>query len=237
MKIDSFIKELNKMNIECSEDRLKQLEIYYNYLIEYNNHTNLTAITEKEDVYLKHFYDSLTLSKAIDLNNINNMIDIGSGAGFPGVVLKIFFPHIKVTILDSNNKKTTFVKKLIDKLNLKEIEVVNNRAEEYAKEYLNYFDLCVSRAVAFIDIISELTIPLIKKNGKVALMKGSFDNEKPILQKYQQKLNISNYEIKKIFLPNGDERNIVILEKNSETHKLLSYSQIIKRSKIWNDKK
>jgi len=237
MKIDSFVEELKKLKIDCHQKQLEMLNIYYEYLIEYNSHTNLTAITEKEDIYLKHFYDSLTLNSVIDLNQIDNMIDIGSGAGFPGVVLKIFFPHMHVTILDSNNKKTTFVAKLIEKLGLSGIEVVNARAEDYAKDKMNSFDMCVSRAVAFIDIITELSLPLIKKSGKVALMKGNFENEIVTLKKYQQKLNISNYKINKVILPNNDERNIVILEKEKETNKLLTYSQIVKRNKVWNDKK
>jgi len=237
MKIDSFVKKLKKLKIDCHQKQLEMLNIYYEYLIEYNSHTNLTAITEKEDIYLKHFYDSLTLNSVIDLNQIDNMIDIGSGAGFPGVVLKIFFPHMHVTILDSNNKKTTFVAKLIEKLGLSGIEVVNARAEDYAKDKMNSFDMCVSRAVAFIDIITELSLPLIKKSGKVALMKGNFENEIVTLKKYQQKLNISNYKINKVILPNNDERNIVILEKEKETNKLLTYSQIVKRNKVWNDKK
>ena len=195
MKIDSFKKELDKLNLIYNQYMLDQLETYYNFLIDYNSHTNLTAIKSKEEVYLKHFYDSLTVCRAVDLNNISKIIDIGSGAGFPGIVLKIFFPHLDITILDSNNKKTTFMKYLIEKLDLKNVNIVNNRAEEYAKNNLNMYDLCVSRAVAFIDIISELCLPFIKKEGKVVLMKGNFDNEKLILQKYQKALNISEYKI------------------------------------------
>ncbi|MBE6155593.1 MAG: 16S rRNA (guanine(527)-N(7))-methyltransferase RsmG [Firmicutes bacterium] len=236
MNRDIFIQELQKLDIIVDEEKLNLLNKYYDYLIEYNSHTNLTTITEKNDVYLKHFYDSLTLSRYINLNEIESMIDIGSGAGFPGVVLKIFFPHINVTILDSNNKKTTFVSNLITKLGLNNIEVVNARAEDYAKENLNKYDLCTSRAVAFIDIISELSLPFINLNGKVALMKGNIDNEIKILNNYQQKLNIKNYIINSFVLPNKDERNIIILTKNGLTKKVLNYSQIVKRSKIWNGK-
>ena len=100
-----FYKELEKLNINLTEIQKQQLSKYYDYLVEYNSHTNVTSITEKEDVYLKHFYDSLLLSQTIDLNNVNTMLDIGCGAGFPGLVIKILFPHIKLTLLDSNNKK------------------------------------------------------------------------------------------------------------------------------------
>ncbi|MBQ6840880.1 MAG: 16S rRNA (guanine(527)-N(7))-methyltransferase RsmG [Bacilli bacterium] len=237
MKIDNFIEELKKINIDVTDNQLDLLNKYYEFLIEYNSHTNLTAITEKEEVYLKHFYDSLTVSSVYDFNKSINVIDIGSGAGFPGIVLKIFFPNLKLTVLDSNNKKTTFILSLIEKLGLKDVTVVNARAEDYAKDQLNTIDLCVSRAVAYIDIIAELSLPFIKKDGKVILMKGNFDNEIITLKRYQQKLNIKTFEIKNFILPNNDERNFVILEKASDSKKLLSYSQIVKRSKIWNDKK
>lgn len=237
MKINEFIEEIEKLKITFNDNQLKMLEEYYCYLVDYNKHTNVTAITEKSEVYLKHFYDSLTITKSIDLNSIRTVIDIGSGAGFPGVVLKIFFPHLDITILDSNGKKTTFIKKLVEKLGLKNINVVNQRAEDYAKDNLNSFDLCVSRAVAYIDIISELSVPFIKTEGKVVLMKGNFDNEMDILTKYQHNLNIADYKIEKFYLPiTGDERNLVILTKEVNTNKLLNYSQIIKRSKMWNNR-
>lgn len=237
MKIDSFIENLKKLNIEVNDKQLELLEKYYDYLVEYNSHTNLTAITECEDVYLKHFYDSLTVALVYDFNRDVKVLDVGSGAGFPGIVLKIFFPKIKLTVLDSNNKKTKFIASLVEKLELQDVFVINQRAEEYALNNLNKFDLCVSRAVAFIDIITELSIPFIKLDGKVILMKGNLDNEIDTLKIYQQKLNIKNYKIVNFTLPNNDERNFVILEKTTETKKVMNYSQILKRSKIWNDKK
>ena len=161
-----FINEVKKLNIKITNKELELLEQYYNFLIKYNEHTNITAITKKEDVYIKHFLDSLMVTKAINFNKIDNLIDIGSGAGFPGIVLKIFFPNIKIILLDSNNKKTTFLNEVIKKLNLKDIQVVNLRAEEYMKNHLNEFDICISRAVAYIDIITSLSLPFIKKDGK-----------------------------------------------------------------------
>ena len=236
MKINSFINELKKINIDCSEECVKKLDIYYEYLIEYNSHTNVTAITEKEEVYLKHFYDSLSVCTVFDFNKIDSLIDIGSGAGFPGVVLKIFFPHLNVTVLDSNNKKTTFISNLVEKLELEDIKVINSRAEDYAKDNLNTFDLCISRAVAYVDVITELSLPFIKESGKVVLMKGNFDNELITLTKFQKELNISKYTIEKFYLPNKDERNFIILEKKGKTTKVMGYSQIIKRSRKWNNK-
>ena len=118
MNKELFVEEVKKLGIILNEEQLKQLEIYCNYLIEYNEHTNLTAIKEPEQIYLKHFYDSITIVKAIDFNKVNNLIDIGTGAGFPGMIVKILFPEIEVTLFDSNNKKIAFLQELTMKLGL-----------------------------------------------------------------------------------------------------------------------
>lgn len=237
MNNEEFILGLQAMNIDVTDDKLNKLKMYYNYLIEYNNHTNLTAITEEKEVYLKHFYDSLTLTKAYNLNNNISMLDIGSGAGFPGIVIKIFYPNINLTVIDSNNKKTTFISSLIDKLQLDNINVINDRAEEYAKNHLNEFDLVTSRAVAFVDIITSISLPFVKVDGKLILMKGSFENEERILKNHLHDLNVKDYQIINFNLPNtNDERNLVILTKINETSKVLQFNQIIKRNKKWNNK-
>ena len=160
--INDFEKKLKQLGINYSNKELDLLEMYYIFLVEYNTHTNLTTITEKEDVYNKHFYDSLMISKVIDLTKIDTVLDIGSGAGFPGVVLKIFYPNIRLTLLDSNNKKTRFLTELVAKLDLKDVNIINDRAENYMKNNLNSYDLCVSRAVAYVDIISSLSTQFIK---------------------------------------------------------------------------
>lgn len=235
MKIDDFKNAVISLGINIDEDKLEKLNIYYEELIAYNEHTNVTGITLKEDVYLKHFYDSLMIAKAIDLNNISTMIDIGSGAGFPGVVLKIFFPNIELTLLDSNHKKTKFLEIICNKLNLQNVKIINDRAENYAINHLNEYDLCVSRAVAFVDIIASISIPFIKKDGKVVLMKGSFENELNVLQNHLNELNIKLFNIIEYKLPSlADQRNLIVIEKNSITSKMMSYSQIIKRNKKWN---
>ena len=235
MNKEEFIRNLNELNISYTDNELTLLDKYYHYLIEYNENVNLTGITEEKDVYLKHFYDSLTIFKYLDLTKYNTLIDIGSGAGFPGVVLKIFFPNLKITLLDSNGKKTTFLTKLIEHLGLKDITVINDRAEEYALKHLNEFDLCTSRAVAFIDIILSLSIPFVKKDGFIILMKGNIDSEKPILEKHKDELNIKDFTINNFNLYNNDlERNILIISKKSDTDKVLSYSNIVKRNKSWN---
>lgn len=237
MNKEEFIKEVTNLNIPIDEAKLSMLNTYYLFLNEYNLHTNLTAITEEKEVYLKHFYDSLTLTKVVDLNKVETLIDIGTGAGFPAVVLKIFFPHLKITLLDSNNKKTTFLKELIAKLDLKDVSIVNERAEDFIKAHQGLYDICTSRAVAYIDIIASLALPFIKQNGKVILMKGSFIEEKEVLISHQKDLGIKSYEIKKFNLPIiNSERTLVTLERDNNI-KILNYSQIIKRNKLWTKNK
>ena len=229
MKINEFKEELEKLNINYNNDILLKLETYCDFLMEYNSHTNLTAIKTKEDIYIKHFLDSLFITKVIDFNNINNLIDIGTGAGFPGMVIKIFYPNIKLTLLDSNNKKTTFLNELSDKLDINDIKIVNDRIENFAISNLNSFDVVTSRAVAYIDIITNLGLPLVNKNGKLILMKGSFEEELEFLSKYKNELNVNKFSIEKYHLPkSNDNRNIIVIEKNTIDTKVLSYPQILK---------
>ena len=228
-----FINELKKLNIKITNKELEQLEQYYDFLIQYNEHTNITAITKKDDVYIKHFLDSLMVTKSIDLNHINNLIDIGSGAGFPGIVLKIFFPNIKIILLDSNNKKTTFLNEVIKKLNLKDIQVVNLRAEEYMKNHLNEYDICISRAVAYIDIITSLSLPFIKEDGSVILMKGNYQDEIKILNTYKKELHISNFDIINYkILSDDNNRSLIVIRKNEVTSKIVNYPKILKQSEM-----
>lgn len=156
---------------------LEKLDIYCNFLLEYNKHTNLTAIKEENDIYLKHFYDSLTLTKVIDLNEYNTLLDIGSGAGFPGMVLKIFFPKLKVYLVDSNNKKCKFLLELKEKLNVDNLIVINNRIENLYNEFLNSIDIVTARAVTNLPVLTELAIPLVKANKYFIAMKGNAEEE------------------------------------------------------------
>ena len=153
MNINNFIDYLEKLGIKYTNCQLNQLEMYYEILIEYNKVMNLTGITNKEDVYLKHFYDSLTISKIIDLNNYNSLCDIGTGAGFPGIVLKIFYPNLKVTLIDSLNKRINFLNDVIQKLKLTNIEAIHCRIEEYAKINREKYDIVTARAVAPLNIL------------------------------------------------------------------------------------
>ncbi len=232
MNKEMFITELNKLNIECSEENLDTLENYYKILCEYNNHTNLTRIIEKEDVYLKHFYDSLTINKVIDLNNINSLLDIGSGAGFPGVVIKIFYPNINVTCLDSNNKKTRFLTHLSEKLNL-DLKVVNDRAENYVRKKINSFDIVTARAVANLRVLTELSAPFVKKNGYFIAMKGNLSEETKEATRTIEKLNMTIEENIEFKLPYElSERTILKLKKceDSKISNIRTYEKILKTS-------
>ena len=164
MNLNNFISELKKINIEITDIQLEQLNKYYELLVEYNKVMNLTGITEKEQVYLKHFYDSLTLIKVIDPTKEETLCDVGTGAGFPGLVIKILFPNLKVTLVDSLNKRIEFLKKVIQELNLKDIEAIHARAEEFSKLNREKFDIVTSRAVAPLNILLEYNIPLLKTN-------------------------------------------------------------------------
>ncbi len=148
MNKEEFIKEVEKLGIKVTNEQLTKLDTYAKFLIEYNKHTNLTAITEENQIYLKHFYDSLTIVKAINLQDINNLLDVGTGAGFPGMVLKIFFPNLEVTLLDSNNKKITFLQELSKKLELTNINFYHGRVEEFCLKNRESFTLVTARAVS-----------------------------------------------------------------------------------------
>ena len=144
MKTNEFIDELIKIGISLDSKQLDLFKKYAEFLMEYNKKTNLTAIREMDDIYLKHFYDSLLVccNDEVDFSKVDNLIDIGSGAGFPGVVLKIVYPSINLTLLDSNNKKTKFLQELVDYLGLKNVEIVNDRAENYVKNKINEPSCC-----------------------------------------------------------------------------------------------
>lgn len=224
MNQDRFILELSKLNINITDLQLKQLEKYYELLIEYNKVMNLTGITLKEDVYLKHFYDSLTIAKVIDLNQYKTLCDVGTGAGFPGLVLKIIYPNLKVTLLDSLNKRLNFLDIVIKELNLKDIETVHSRAEEYNKQ----FDITVARAVAPLNILLEYCIPLTKINGYFIAMKGKNEEATNALKE----LNSEIIETNSFLLPvEQSNRTIIKIKKIKETNKKFprKYSEIKKR--------
>ena len=219
MNIDLFIEETKKLGITLDEIQLKQLEEYYNLLIEWNAKINLTRIVEKEDVYLKHFYDSLTLSKVIDLSKDLSLCDIGTGAGFPGIVLKICFPNLKITLVDSLQKRINFLNEVINRLDLKNIKAIHDRAEDYAKNHREEYDIVTSRAVANLRVLSELSIPMVKVEGYFIPMKATIEEEleeaKDIINKLSGKL-----ERQETFtLPIEESiRNILVIKKINKTN-------------------
>lgn len=218
MNKNEFIEEIEKLGIKVTDEKLNKLDLYYNLLIEWNNNINLTAITDEKEVYLKHFYDSLTLIKAYNFNNKISICDVGSGAGFPGIVLKIFFDNINITLVDALNKRINFLKEVIKKLDLKNIEVVHDRAEIYARNNIERFDLVVSRAVAKLNILNELCIPMIKINGYFIAMKASIDEELELSEHSIKELNCKLEKVISFNLPiENSIRNLVVIKKVEKT--------------------
>ena len=209
MSEKEFLEELEKIGVYPTKNQLSQLEKYYNLLVEWNEKINLTRIIEKKDVYLKHFYDSLTIVKTVNLETINNLCDVGTGAGFPGIVLKIMYPHINITLLDSLQKRINFLNVVINTLNLKDIKTIHTRSEDYRGQY----DIVVSRAVANIEKLLTIAMHLVKPGGMFVAMKGNIDKEitPKIKTKIEKKYIIE--KIEKFFLPiENSSRSIIILK-------------------------
>lgn len=218
MTLDLFIKELKKLGIEIDSKKIIMLERYYELLVKWNEITNLTRIVEKKDVYLKHFYDSLTIVKVIDLNSFETVCDVGTGAGFPGVVLKILFPQLKITLIDSLNKRIIFLKKLIEELKLEGIEVIHDRMEYFSKNNIEKFDLITSRAVAKISILAEISVQSLKINGHLVLLKANCDEELEASLKIFDKIGLKLNKIERFKLPiENSDRTIVDIIKTKKT--------------------
>ena len=210
MNKEEFVKELEKLNIVPTSKQLEQLSKFYQLLIEWNKKINLTRIIDEKDVYLKHFYDSLTITKVVDLEKQNTLCDVGTGAGFPGIVLKIMYPNLKVVLIDSLLKRVNYLNEIIKQLELTDIEAIHTRGEDYKGS----FDVVTSRAVANIEKLVQYTMHLVNKNGIFVAMKGNIEEElnKDVQKKLQNKYIID--KIEEFNLPIENSKRSLIVMKN-----------------------
>lgn len=217
----NFKEELLKLNIELSDEASSRFDLYYKRLIAVNEVMNLTAITEEQEVYNKHFLDSLMIVKALDLNKEFTLCDVGSGAGFPSIPLSIISDNAKVTIIDALNKRIKFLNDLILELDLKNVIALHERAEDFAKIKREFFDVTTARAVARLNILSELCLPLTKVGGYFIAMKGQGGNEE--IKEATKGIEILGGHVEKVIsleLPdNAGARDIIIIKKLKETPK------------------
>lgn len=218
-----FIQSLKEKGIELSDTQLEQFKKYFEILVEWNEKMNLTAITDLESVYLKHFYDSISAAFYFDFTKVQTLCDVGAGAGFPSIPLKICFPHLHITIVDSLNKRITFLNHLSEELNLEHCNFVHARAEDFGQnpKFREQFDVVTARAVARLSVLSELCIPLVKVGGQFLSLKAAAGHEE--LKESKKAINVLGASLKEQFdyhLPiEESERTIFVFEKNKKTPK------------------
>ncbi|WP_173432057.1 16S rRNA (guanine(527)-N(7))-methyltransferase RsmG [Sharpea azabuensis] len=222
---DSYLVNLCDMfHVKLSNGQVDQFNRYYELLVKKNEVMNLTAITDYHEVCLKHFADSISLSQYYDMSSVDSLIDVGTGAGFPGIPLKILFPHLNVTLLDSLNKRLLFLEDVIDELDLDNIKTVHSRAEEAGrmKNLRENYDLCVSRAVANLSTLSEYCLPLVKVGGNfISYKAGEVEDEINSAKHAIKKLGGKIKSVEEFSLPDSDiSRSFVIIEKVNETSNL-----------------
>lgn len=218
MNKEQFVLEVRNLGIEVTEKKLKKLDEFYNLLILWNEKINLTTITAIQDVYLKHFYDSLTLFRVCDLTKDINICDVGSGAGFPGIVLKIFFPNLKITLVDSLNKRVNYLNTIIKELGLVNIEAVHSRMEDFSKVNEEKYDIITARAVANLSVLSEISVKALKIQGKLVFMKALCDDELEMVLPKLSILDLKFNKVDKFLLPiEESNRSLIVFEKIKTT--------------------
>lgn len=218
---NQFAQRVEKLNIQLSESQLEQFETYYSLLIEWNEKMNLTGITEREAVYEKHFYDSLTLASVIDFEKQKSLADIGSGAGFPSIPLAIIYPHLKVTIIDALAKRIKFLDEVTATLGLNMVKCLHSRAEDAARlrEHRDQYDVVTARAVARLAVLNEFCLPYVRPEGHFIAMKGTDLSEELDESRYSVvKLNSKIQNVIKLTLPSeGAERHLIVCVKKGPT--------------------
>lgn len=216
-------REAAGLGVQLAEEQLARFARYYEFLVEKNKVMNLTAITEEKEVYIKHFFDSLTLARVVDLHAVKSWIDVGTGAGFPGIAVKIAFPHLHLVLLDSLKKRVTFLQEVAQELGLTQVECIHGRAEDLGKhpKYRQAFELATARAVARLNVLAEYCLPFVKVGGIFVAMKGTDVSEE--MEEARQALNIlgkTTLEVTSFALPeNRGGRNLLLMKKRNQTPK------------------
>jgi len=219
MNKEEFLIETKKMGINITEKQINLLDKFYNLLIEWNEKINLTTITDYNEVYLKHFYDSITLFKEIDLNNSIKLCDVGSGAGFPGIVLKICFQNLKITLVDSLQKRVNYLNEIIKELGLKDIEAIHARMEDYSKKHEEEYDIITARAVANLNTLLEISVRALKVNGHIILMKANCEEELNNCRNALSSLSCDIVSKNEFKLPKeNSKRTLIKIEKINKTN-------------------
>lgn len=222
MTPEEFQSELMERDIPVTEEKMRQFERYLELLQEWNEKINLTAITKKEEVYLKHFYDSLTAGLYVDFSKgVQSLCDVGSGAGFPSIPLKIIYPELNITIVDSLKKRIGFLEKVVEELGLEGVYLYHDRAETFGqnKQFRASFDFVTARAVARMSVLAELCLPLVKKNGTFIAMKAAHAPEE--LEDAKKAIGVLGGKVREDIsfeLPEeAGERHIILIDKKKET--------------------
>ena len=210
MNKEQFILAVKELGIELTEEQLIKLNNFYKLLVEWNEKINLTRITEEEDVYLKHFYDSLTIAKVVDLSTKKTLCDVGTGAGFPGIVLKIVYPNLKITLVDSLLKRVNYLNTIIKDLGLENIQAIHSRGEDFKEK----FDIVTARAVANIEKLLGFTMHLVNKDGLFIAMKGNISEEmtESVINRINKKYKIE--DINSFLLPIENSNRSLVVIKN-----------------------